>query len=110
MKRFLLVILLIAGSAQAKPPACAHWPTDMALATLKNAGVTDPKSIIHDSIKAILLAAEPVGRGVYKEVYDITYRERNGRIIEVVTLNNASDEECSLSNVDVLIVSKHLGR
>ena len=110
MKHLLLATFFVAGSAQAKPPACAHWPTTMALATLKNAGITDPTKIAQNETKAVLLAAEPLGKEIYREVYDITYQEKAGKIIEVITSNKASDEECSLSNVEVFVVSQHLGQ
>ncbi len=100
---------IIAGAAHAQPPACAHWPTTMALVQLKNDGALDPATLDQTAAKATLLAAQPAGRGVYKEIYDITYREKGGRTVEVLTASEASNEECSMSAVDVWVISKHLG-
>lgn len=82
---------------------------DGAHLSLRNAGITDPTKIDEHATRATLLAAEPVGKGIYKEIYDIAYREKTGKLIEVITSNEASNEECSLSDVDMSVVSHHLG-
>ncbi len=101
--------VVIAGSAHAQPPACAHWPTTMALVHLKNAGAIDPATLDQAATKATLLAAQPMGRGLYKEIYHVTFRETGGQTVEVLTASFASNEECSMSAVDVWVISKHLG-
>jgi hypothetical protein len=90
----------------AKPPPCTNWPMNMALTVLKNAGVTDPTKLDESKTKFIQLASEPIGKGVYRQIYDITFYEKTGAEIEVVTSTKASWKECSLDSVDVYIVSK----
>lgn len=104
-----LAALLLAGGARGQPPACAHWPTSMAYVQLKNAGVIDPATLDQNATAATLLAAQPLGHGRYKEIYDIIFRDRSGHATEVVTSNEASADECSMSDVAVWVVSRHLG-
>jgi hypothetical protein len=33
-----------------------------------------------------------------------------GEVVEVITVSQASNEECSMSDVDVFVVSKHLAK
>ena len=35
--------------------------------------------------------------------------EKSGKVIEVITSNDASNTECSMSDVDVFIISRHFG-
>jgi hypothetical protein len=88
----------------AKSPPCSSWPTNMALTVLKNAGITDPTKLDESKTSAVQVASENIGKGLYKQVYDITFHEKTGRAIEVITSGKASWNECSMSSVDVYIV------
>ncbi|WP_238537985.1 hypothetical protein [Paraburkholderia atlantica] len=81
----------------------------MALVHLKNAGITDPTKIDESKTKAVRLASEKVGKDLYRQIYDITFIEKNGPRIEVITSSEASAQECSMSGVDVFVVSRRLG-
>lgn len=98
-----------AAVALAKSPDCASWPTNMALTHLKNAGLIDIPSVIEAQTKAIRLASEKIGKDLHQQVYDITFHTRDGKTIEVITKSQASSEECSMSRVDVYVVSKRIG-
>jgi len=39
----------------------------------------------------------------------VTFTEKSGKTIEVITRNDASNEECSMSGVEVYVVSNRLG-
>ena len=95
--------------ALAKSPDCASWPTNMALVHLKNAGLIDIPSVIEAQTKAVRLASEKIGKDLYQQVYDITFHTKDGKTIEVITKNQASSEECSMSGVDVYVVAKKIG-
>ncbi|WP_249133956.1 hypothetical protein [Bradyrhizobium japonicum] len=97
------------AAALAKTPDCASWPTNMALVHLKNAGLIDIPSVNETQTKAVRLASEKIGKDRYQQVYDITFRTRDGTTIEVITNSQASSEECSMSAVDVYVVSKKIG-
>jgi hypothetical protein len=108
--RYLAVLLVsLPGVCLAASPPCASWPTNMALVHLKNAGIADPTKIDESKTKAVRLASEKVGKDLYRQVYDITFYEKTGSKVEVITSSEASNEECSMSGVDVFVVSRRLG-
>lgn len=80
----------------------------MAQATLKNYGLIDISSIDFKHIKAVRLASEKLGNDLYQQVYDITYPLKHGGSVRIVTSSRASNEECSMSDVDIYVVSKKI--
>lgn len=103
------MVAMPAAATLAKSPDCASWPTNMALVHLKNAGLIDIPSVIEAQTRAVRLASEQVGKGLYQQVYDITFLTKDGKTIEVITNSRASNEECSMSAVDVYVVSTKIG-
>ena len=113
-KSIIIASLLIASTsmALAKDPDCSgtnRWPTNMAFVHLKNAGITDNSKLDFTKTKTIRLASEKIGKDLYRQVHIVTFTEKSGKTIEVITVNNASEEECSMSDVEVFVVSHHLG-
>ena len=116
MRSFLLGSLFLSASlasaAPAKTPDCAgvdRWATTMAFVHLKNAGLTDNDRIDLTKTKTVRLASEKIGRDLYRQVHHVVFTEKTGTAIEVVTSNDASSQECSMSGVQVFVVSKRLG-
>lgn len=103
------IFAMPAAVALAKSPDCASWPTNMALVHLKNAGLIDIPSVLEAQTKAVRLASEKIGKDLHQQVYDITFHTKDGKTIEVITKSQASSEECSMSGVDVYVVSKKIG-
>ncbi|MET1536747.1 hypothetical protein [Burkholderia sola] len=109
MKRLLLSLMLAAPLVCfAKAPACANWPTKMAISSLKNAGITDPTKLDQSRTTAVLLASEKIGKDLYRQIYDITFVDKSGAKVQVVTSSKASSSECSMSGVDVYVVSRKI--
>ena len=97
----------------ARNPNCAgveRWPTQSALVNLKNAGITDNEKLDFTKTKTMRLASEQIGKNLYRQVHRVIFTEKSGKTIEIITVNNASSEECSMSDVDVFVVSQHLGK
>lgn len=113
--KFLIVFILLflfSSLTFAKDPDCTgvdQWPTSMAFVHLKNAGITDNNKLDFSKTKTVRLASEKIGKDLYRQVHRITFIEKSGNTIEVITVNEASKEECSMSDVDVFVVSQHLG-
>ena len=104
------VITAIASISPTKGPDCSGgWPTDMTFVHLKNAGITDNGKIDFSKTKTVRLASERIGKDLYHQVYDVKYTEKSGKIIEAIAVHDASQEECSMTGVDVFVVSQHLG-
>jgi len=81
----------------------------MAFVHLKNAGLTDNDRLDFSKTETTLLASERIGTDLYRQIHRVLFMEKSGDRIEVITSNNASAEECSMSGVEVFVVSKHLG-
>ncbi len=115
MKMLTVTILLILSTscAFAKDPDCAgidRWPTSMAFVHLKNSGITDNYKVDFNKTKTIRLASEKISKDLYRQVHLVKFTEKSGNTIEVITINDASSEECSMSGVEVFVISKHLGK
>ncbi len=114
MKLLIAIILLILSPSLAftEGPDCTgveRWPTSMAFVHLKNAGLTDNNKLDFTKTKTIRLASEKISNNLYRQVHYIIFTEKSGNAIEVITSNEASNEECSMSGVDVFVVKQHMG-
>ncbi len=108
----LVMLAAIPLTTLAADPDCSgieKWPTKMAFVRLKNAGITDNEKLDFTKTKTVRLASERIGKDLYRQVHHVTFTEKAGNTIEVITVNSASIEECSMSSVDVFIILKHLG-
>jgi len=98
--------------ALAGTPDCSGpegWPTAMAFVHLKNAGITNNNELDFEKVKTVRLASEKIGKDLYRRIHFVTFTKKSGETIQVVTSNDASHEECSMSGVEVYLVSKRLG-
>jgi hypothetical protein len=111
----LFIFIVINGlplPTLAESPNCASadgYPTSMAFVYLKNAGLIDNNTTDFKKTKVIRLASEKIGRDLYRQIHHISFTEKSGNIIEVITSNDASNVECSMSGVTVFVISRHLG-
>jgi len=116
IKRALSVIVLtLAGfgtfSAVAKTPDCTgtnRWPAMSTSVGLFEAGLVERNQIDASKTKVIRLASEKIGNDLYRQIHQITFYKKTGESIEVITSNEVSSEECSVSAVKVFVVSRHL--
>ncbi|MDD2720598.1 MAG: hypothetical protein PHH47_04745 [Gallionella sp.] len=108
----MLMLACFAPTAIAKHPDCAgveHWATSMAFVYLKNQKITNNDALDFTKTKTVRLASERIGKDLYRQVHHVTFTEKSGRTIEAITVNDASSEECSMSSVQVFVVSMQLG-
>lgn len=112
------VLFGVGAEVYAKSPDCSHpdaWPSGMAFTHLKNAGMVDNDSLDAKKTRVSRLASERIGKhrydgkAVYRQVHLVQFFKKSGEPIEVITVNDASHIECSMSDVDVYVISKHLG-
>jgi len=99
MKRlgiFLALAITLPVLAQSKtvgshgPDCSGGWPTNMAFVHLKNEGITT-----NDKID-------------FSKTNYVRFTEKSGNSIEAIAVHDASPEECSMTGVEVFVVSKHL--
>ncbi|MGA9632201.1 MAG: hypothetical protein WBQ63_12310 [Candidatus Acidiferrales bacterium] len=98
-----------ASTPSAGPDCSRGWPTDMAQALLQNAGITGGNKIDFSKSKTVRLVSQKIGKDLYRQVYDVTFTEYSGRKIEAIAIHDASNQECSMSDVQLFVVSQRLG-
>ena len=106
------LLLLALSSVDAHELGCSapdSWAPSMAFVQLKNAGLTDNPAVDFNKTNVELLAQQKIGEDLYRQIHHVTFRLKAGGMIEVITRSNASSEECSMSSVQVFVVSKQLG-
>jgi hypothetical protein len=109
--RICALFVFAAGTAFAKDPDCTGtdaWPASMAFVHLKNAGLTNNDKVVFDKTKVTRVASEKIGKDLYRQVHRVQLTEKSGNAIEVITVNDASSVECSMGDVGVFVVSRHL--
>lgn len=107
-----ILLVLFPSLTFSADPDCTGadgWPLPMAFVHLKNAGLINNDKVDFTKTKIIRLASEKIGEDLYRQIHHIIFTEKSGNTIEVITSNEASNEECSMSDVDVFVVSQHLG-
>jgi hypothetical protein len=97
------------GSRLSNGPDCSgSWPTNMAFVLMKNAGITNNEKIDFSKTKTVRLASERIGKDLYHQVYDVVFTEYSGHTIEAIAVHDASHEECSMTGVELFVVSQRL--
>jgi len=90
------------------PDCSGGWPTNMAFTHLKNAGLVTNADVDFTQTKTVRLASEKVGKGLWHQVYEVTFTRKSGGTVDAIAIHDASQEECSMSGVEVFVISKHL--
>lgn len=108
MKKITTMILLgmFPIFSHAKAFDCHSWPMNMAEVWMKNAGIVNIQSLDESKTKITLLASEKKKNGLYTQIFHFIFYDKKGRSYEVITKNEASDDECSMSSVNSYLVSK----
>ncbi|HDI3034349.1 TPA: hypothetical protein PL572_003047 [Cronobacter turicensis] len=107
MKQLMMALIACCPlSVLAAAPDCASWPMNMAQVWLKNEKIVDIAQLDTAKTSKTLLAAEKKKDGIYTEVYRFIFHDKAGKSYELITKNDASAEECSVSGVSVFLVSK----
>jgi len=101
---FLSLILIIPASGQSPDyTGIDYWPTAMAFVHLKNAGITTNDKIDFTKTKTVRLASEKIAKDLYRQIHRVVFTEKSGKTIDVITINNVSREEGSMSTVQFAI-------
>ena len=96
-------------------PDCSRYPKNVALVAMKNAGILWPSQLIESDTEVRLLSRHHVGFDeewqidLYRQVYRFGFLEKSGESHTVITVNDISIEECSMSSVEVYVVATELG-
>ena len=108
MKKLLLVTLLaiLPILSFAKGPDCDSWPMNVSESWLQREGIVDIINLDESKTKSTLLASEKKAKGLYTQIYHFIFYDEKGNSYEIITKNDASYEECSMTAADVYLISK----
>jgi hypothetical protein len=68
---------------------------------LKNAGVLRNDQIDFAHVSSVLLVSQKIGPDLYKQAFLVTFPLKSGGQERAIAISNASNEECSMSDVAV---------
>jgi hypothetical protein len=111
--RLSLVVLMLAVATPvfSADPQCDgpdDWAAMSTYGILKNAGLVDNYTTDFKKTKVTRIASQRIGKDLYRQVHDIVFVAKSGQtLVEVITVNDASHEECSMTGVEVYVVGKH---
>ena len=110
MRKLLLVTLLavLPILSFAKGPDCDSWPMNISEGWLKKAGIVDIINLDESKTKITLLASEKKAKGLYTQIYHFIFYDSIGNSYEIITNSDASYKECSMSDVDIYLISKRV--
>lgn len=107
----LIFLTLVPSLAFAGGPDCTgpdQYPASVAFVYLKNAGIVNNYNEDFTKTKVVRLASEKIGKDLYRQVHYIAFTNKSGMKISVITVNDASFEECSMSQAQVLVIKEQL--
>lgn len=105
-------LVVLAAAASSPDLGCSgpdNWAATSAYAQLKNAGMLTPDAVDFAKTRVELFAQQKIGKDLYRQVHRVAFTTKAGPIIRVITLSNASSEECSMSSVRLELVTQVLG-
>jgi hypothetical protein len=108
----LFMLTLSSFWVSAKPPECTNanaWPAAMAFTHLKNGGIVSNDELDFKKTLVTRLASEKIGKDLYRQIHLVRFVRTSGEPVEAITVNDASSKECSMSGVDVYLITKRFG-
>ena len=102
-------MLAVSTTCLAKAPECTSiddLPAVIGLAQLKTWGTVSTDTIVWKDASSIRVASEQIGADAWRQVHRIKFPLKNGRLVEMVIVSEASAKDCSTGNVDILVVTK----
>ncbi|CAM3967667.1 hypothetical protein [Vibrio aerogenes] len=103
----LILLILQSYSSLAQPETTCHtWPMEIAKSWLKDRKIIESENILDASKTQFRkLASEDLKEGLYTDIYFFSFFDKHGKEYDLITQNISSDEECSISEVNIYMVS-----
>jgi hypothetical protein len=114
IRLFVLLALALSVNAAAQvakthgPDCSGGWPTNTTQGFLKNDGQLKNEDFDFSKTTTIRLASERLNKDLWRQVYLVTFFKHSGESIQAVVMHDASAEECSMTGVQVFVVSKRI--
>jgi len=80
----------------------------MVFVAMKNAKLLTDDQVDFDRTEVTRLASEQVKKGLWRQIHLVRYYRKDGTYLEAVAVNDASNDECSMSEVRTLVISEEL--
>lgn len=107
------LIFLISSSVFAAVPDCTgseRYPAKIAFTFLKNSGEVTNAEINFSKTAVTRLASERLSTDLFRQVHYITFFKKSGDSVSVITVNDVSSEECSMSQAKIYEVKARLDK
>ena len=80
----------------------------MVFVAMKNAKLLTDDQVDFDRTEVTRLASEQVKKDLWRQIHLVRYYRKDGTYLEAVAVNDASNDECSMSEVRTLVISEEL--
>jgi hypothetical protein len=108
--------LALAPGAAAVPipkngPDCSgpdHYAAGVSFATLKNAGLLTNETVVWSKVQSRTIASQLSRKNVWRQVFRVTFPLTNGKKLETIFVQDASNEECSFGDTQLFLIAKDL--
>ena len=85
---------------------CHRYPMNVAQVWLKNSKIVDIKDLNLDKTMGEKLSSEKIKKNLWNNVFRFIFTDKSNNKYELITRNVTSYEECSISDVEIYMVSK----
>ncbi|OAN11665.1 hypothetical protein A3K86_22385 [Photobacterium jeanii] len=102
---FFLAFSSLSFAVSPKCDAPTSWAPSMAYVYLTNHNVIKKDEVDHSKTVVNRMASEKIGNDIYRQIHHVSFKLKTGKVVEVITSNDASSEECSQGTVDVFLIS-----
>jgi hypothetical protein len=107
MMRLFLASIALALSIPALAedvPDCSganRWPARVAEGDLARSRLIEDGQIDYQKTTVNRITSQKTGKDLYRQVHLVRFVKKTGEVIAVITVNDVSHQECSMSSVDV---------
>ena len=85
---------------------CHRYPMNVVQVWLKNSKIIDISNLNFDKTMGEKLSSEKIRRNLWNNIFHFVFVDNNNNSYEIITRNIASNEECSISDVEIYMISK----
>lgn len=100
-----------ASPARLTAPDCSgidQWPSSMAFAALKNAGLLNNNSVDFRNETNAMIVSQRIAKDRWRQVFLTTFPLKSEKKVIAIVQNDASLTECSMADPKVYVISRVL--
>ena len=85
---------------------CHRYPMKVSKGWLQNNNIVSIQDLNLDKTMGEKLSSEKIKKNLWNNVFRFIFIDKSNNKYELITRNVASDEECSISDVEIYMISK----